>query len=316
MKEPVAIIGAGVSGLTCAVTLAEHGHDATIFSDEPSHETTSAAAAAIWYPYDAEPMDKVISWALKTYEVLVPLAQDRQTGVSMIEFRTFSRDGEIRIPAWAHNLEARKLKRTELLAPFTDGFALRVPLMDTTLYLDYLGDRFRKAGGHIPNAVHFEQLDDVDREYRLVINCTGIGARVLVPDRDLDPHRGQVVSIPKLENLKYAIASDDPPLMYAIPRRNDCILGGSNKSSSDRRIDQAITSQITAECSRVLHLHNPKIIGARVGLRPFRKSGVRLERELLHDGRVVIHNYGHGGSGFTLSWGCAQQMLRLVENFS
>ena len=56
-----------------------------------------------------------------------------------------------------------------------------------------------------------------------------------------------------------------------------------------------------------------RILRERVGLRPFRKTGVRLEREKLSDRRTVIHNYGHGGSGFTLSWGCAENVFRLYS---
>jgi D-amino-acid oxidase len=46
---------------------------------------------------------------------------------------------------------------------------------------------------------------------------------------------------------------------------------------------------------------------ALVGVRPVRPKGVRLELEDV-DGRAVIHNYGHGGSGFTVSWGCAEEV--------
>jgi D-amino-acid oxidase len=60
-----------------------------------------------------------------------------------------------------------------------------------------------------------------------------------------------------------------------------------------------------AECSRVLEIKKPDVLGERVGLRPFRRSGIRVERAQLCDGRVLIHDYGHGGSGFTFSWGCA-----------
>jgi D-amino-acid oxidase len=52
-------------------------------------------------------------------------------------------------------------------------------------------------------------------------------------------------------------------------------------------------------------------VGSAVGLRPVR-SEVRLERGTLADGRPVVHDYGHGGSGFTLSWGCAEEVARLV----
>ena len=135
-----------------------------------------------------------------------------------------------------------------------------------------------------------------------------------MPDVDLEPHRGQVAIVAKIDNLHYAIACDDAPLMYAIPRTNDCVFGGTNEVSDNRAIDSTATARIIAECARVLDIDQPKTLGVRVGLRPFRKSGVRVEREQLRDGRAVVHNYGHGGAGFTLSWGCAQEVLEALPS--
>jgi D-amino-acid oxidase len=101
--------------------------------------------------------------------------------------------------------------------------------------------------------------------------------------------------------------------MYAIPRTNDCVFGGTNDVCDDLEPDPATTNAIVSECARVLKIDNPRVIKERVGLRPFRKSGVRLEREKLHDGSTVIHNYGHGGSGFTLSWGCAENVFQIAK---
>jgi D-amino-acid oxidase len=64
----------------------------------------------------------------------------------------------------------------------------------------------------------------------------------------------------------------------------------------------------------VLDIDKPTVLAERVGLRPFRRSGVRLERDQLRDGRTVVHNYGHGGAGFTLSWGCAREVLELATS--
>jgi D-amino-acid oxidase len=141
-----------------------------------------------------------------------------------------------------------------------------------------------------------------------VINCAGIGARELVQDVDLEPHRGQVAIVPRINRLSCAIVCDDAPLMYAIPRTTDCVFGGTNARSENLAADPATTARIVAECSRVLNIDKPNVFAERVGLRPFRKSGVRLERDQLSDGRTVIHNYGHGGAGFTLSWGCAEAL--------
>ena len=321
--DRVAIIGAGVSGLTCAVIFAERGYRTAILAEEVGQQTTSGAAAAVWFPYDAEPVEKVIPWALRTFDVFADLAGVPGTGVSMIELRQFSRTKEIQIPHWAIPLGASAVATG--LWPvqgraqrggynFKSGFSLRVPLIDTTIYLDYLANRFEKAGGSITRNVHFEKLEDVDRTFDLVINCAGIGARELAQDANVEPHRGQVAIVPGIENLSYAIVCDDAPLMYAIPRTKDCVFGGTNEISNDLAADPATTSRIVAECSSVLGIEKPRVVAERVGLRPFRRSGVRLERDRLRDGRIVIHNYGHGGAGFTLSWGCARKVLDLATS--
>jgi D-amino-acid oxidase len=360
--ESVAIVGEGVSGLTCGVVFAERGYRTAIFAKDIGQETTSSVAAAVWFPYHVEPAERVIPLALETYQVLLDLVRFPESGVSIIESRQLLRTGEIEIPEWAIPLGAsvipsevengaageaatwtgrpeaertgsERIKsrcasfkfspRNPSTPPayagsaqddhgFASGFSLCVPLMDTTIYLDYLVARFRKAGGEIHANVRFEKLEDVDRKFDLVINCAGIGARELVRDADLEPHRGQVAIVPRIEGLSCAIVCDDAPLMYAIPRTNDCVFGGTNDVSDNLAADPATTSQIVAECSRVLDIERPRVLAERVGLRPFRKSGLRLERNRLHDGRTVIHNYGHGGAGFTLSWGCAREVFEIA----
>jgi D-amino-acid oxidase len=196
---------------------------------------------------------------------------------------------------------------------FRSGFVMVVPLIDTTIYLDYLAKRFLDAGAEIQGNVRFEKLRDVDEQFDFVINCSGIGAKALVPDTNLEPHRGQVAIVSKF-GLCHAVVCDDAPLMYAIPRANDCVFGGTNELSDNRAVDSAATSCIVAECSRVLNIEQPKVLAARVGLRPFRKSGIRVEAGRSRDGRAIIHNYGHGGSGFTLSWGCAFKVLEIARS--
>src|SRR5438128_4601822 len=225
MERRIAIVGAGVSGLTCGVLFAEHGYQTAIFAKATGQQTTSGAAAALWFPYDAEPAEKVIPWALQTYKVLVDLirhrtdspgrAKDPSSGVSIIELRQFSRTSEIQIPEWAIPLGARQLQPSVIATTpfvmssevetslavvptaFKGGFGLNVPLMDTTIYLDYLAKRFLNSSCEIHCNVRFEKLEDVDLAFDLVINCAGIGARELVQDIDLQPHRGQVAIVPK-----------------------------------------------------------------------------------------------------------------------
>src|SRR5437867_2690868 len=164
MAKSVAIVGAGVSGLTCGVLFAERGFQTTIFAKQIGQQTTSGAAAALWFPYDAEPAARVIPWALATYKVLVDLTKDPRSGVSMIELRQHCRVGKIQIPDWAGPFVMSSdppVISTEVeksLTVFSSGFSLTVPLMDTTIYLDYLADRFQKAGGEIKGSFRFEKL--------------------------------------------------------------------------------------------------------------------------------------------------------------
>src|SRR6478609_6621284 len=106
MAEPIAIIGAGVSGLTCGVVLAERGDRSVIFAKDIGQQTTSSVAAAVWFPYHVEPPERVIPLALETYQVLLDLARFPESGVSLIESQQFLRTGEVEIPDWALPLGA------------------------------------------------------------------------------------------------------------------------------------------------------------------------------------------------------------------
>jgi len=311
MKQPVAIVGAGISGLTCAVLFAENGFETSIFAEEIGDETNSAAAAAIWYPYDVGTGAEIVPWALVSHHHFLGLARQPQTGVSVTELRVFSRLGPIAPPDWAQSFATRSLIESEIPSAFVSGFSIDVPLIEPGKYLEYLSARLTNARGSISGGMHFSELEDIDPRFDLIVNCAGIGARELVPDREMEPHRGQVAIVEKFD-LPYAIVCDDPPLLYAIPRSSDCVFGGSNDISDNRVADPRLTQQIISECQRVLNRSAPRLIRERVGLRPGRPGGVRVAMQKLRDGRTVIHNYGHGGSGFTLSWGCGQRVLELA----
>src|SRR5690349_2994793 len=104
MQAKVAVVGAGVSGLTCGVILAEADYEVEILAEATGPRITSGAAAAIWFPYDAEPLEKVIQWALISFDVLRQLRRHPESGVSMLEIRQLARNVEIEIPPWAISL--------------------------------------------------------------------------------------------------------------------------------------------------------------------------------------------------------------------
>jgi D-amino-acid oxidase len=313
MPDNVAIIGAGVSGLTAAVALSERGFKPTVFADELPARTTSAVAAAVWFPYDAEPEQLVTAWGLISYGRFLELSNVETSGVTMIDFHYLSARDNVEVPSWADSIGYRRLVPTAE-DRYLSGYVVRVPVMDTTCYLPYLQMRAGLADEAIQRT-HLHDLHEVSQEYRVIVNCSGYGARTLVPDDALVAHRGQVVIVEKLGQKNGFVLEE--PLTYVIPRKDDCVLGGVNLDSASTAVDREVSEQIVARCAAMLKVSpSPHIKRELVGIRPARRGGVALHANRLRDGRLVIHNYGHGGCGLSLSWGCAQKVVELVTMFS
>ncbi len=146
------------------------------------------------------------------------------------------------------------------------------------------------------------------------MNCTGLGAARLAADDGVYPIRGQVVAVanPGID-VSTSDESDQLRIAYAYPRSNEVVLGGTREIGvSDVEPDEAETDRILADAA-VLEprLQGQEVVAVRVGLRPGRAE-VRLEADRLADGRPLVHNYGHGGAGYILSWGCAFDVVDIV----
>jgi D-amino-acid oxidase len=307
------VIGAGVSGLTTAICLAEAGLRVKIWAAEPPEQTTSYAAGAMWGPYLAEPVDRVRAWSAQTLDVLRQLANDPQTGVRLVSGIEASRS-PVEPPEWGNQLdEFRMCETSELPIGFATGWRYSAPLVDMPVYLGHLRVRLEAAGGEIA----IRQIDSLDETVDVapvIVNCTGMGARDLVPDPDLIPIRGQLVVIenPGITEFFSEDTGLSPDLLHFYPQGKTLVLGGTAELGEwSREPDPDITAAIIARCSEVEpRLRGTRVIENRVGLRPTRPY-VRVEEQQL-DGLRVIHNYGHGGAGLTLSWGCAFEIARPI----
>ena len=114
---------------------------------------------------------------------------------------------------------------------------------------------------------------------------------------------------------EWLVADRSPSeLTYVVPREHDVVVGGTSQPNNwDLAVDQATADQMLERAAELVpQLHKAKIIRHRVGLRPARPS-IRCELVRTRTGEPVIHCYGHGGSGVTLSWGCADEVFELVQ---
>jgi D-amino-acid oxidase len=307
------VAGAGVVGLTTAISLAEAGLTTRVVTAALPSDTTSVAAGAIWGPVRCGPPDRAYEWSRMGLEVLSALTAEPAAGVRMVSGREVSAD-PAEPPDWTDLLpDLRLLSADELPPGFACGWHYTAPVVTMPLYLEYLRQRLEAAGGRIEIApvTSLAGLPDAP----VVVNCTGVGARDLVPDPAVVPIRGQVVVVknPGIDEFYIDHTLHGTDYVYVFPHGEVVLLGGTAEEGAwDLPARSAISERILADCSAVFpRLRGAEVVAHRVGLRPYRPA-VRLEAEQLGGGRVLWHNYGHGGGGVTLSWGCAREITDAV----
>jgi D-amino-acid oxidase len=303
----VIVVGAGVVGLSCAVRLLEAGHAVDVVARDLPLETTSAVAAALWYPYRAQPFDRVTAWSKAGYAELETLASREGTGVRMLPGTELHRS-RTADPWWRDAVPA--LTRIRAFGPpYADGWTFVAPVAEMPVYLGWLVARVEALGGTLTRMA----LSALPDQAQVVVNCTGLGARRMADDPSVQPVRGQVAYVEQvgLDHWWLDGAAPGGPL-YVVPRSEDVVVGGTDEEGEwERRPDQRTAQRLLDRAVELVpELASAKVLGHRVGLRPARPE-VRLEAEQAGNTRVV-HCYGHGGAGVTLSWGCADEVAALV----
>jgi D-amino-acid oxidase len=324
------VVGSGVCGLTCAASLLESGHDVEIWARQRPPHTTSNVAAAFWFPYRAYPQDAVIRWSRVSWQRFAALAREPDAGITMRRAydltRTRTEDSGQddpdqhdatawpKRPWWADAVPTlRQATQAELPEGFGFGWVFEAPVIDTRRYLPWLMRRVEHAGARFVTR-DLISLDEALARDDVVVNCTGLGARTLCHDDEVVPIRGQVVHVsnPGVE----AVFLDEygPEIAYVVPRGDDCVLGGTAElGCEDLDVDAvASTGILERACALVPALRNATKLADVVGLRPGRSS-VRVAAQSPAPGKRLVHDYGHGGAGVTLSWGCALDVVSLVE---
>jgi D-amino-acid oxidase len=312
----IVVIGAGVSGLTSAVCLAEAGWPVRVWAAEMPKQSTSVVAGAVWAPpRPGERANQTMAWTARSLQVFRELADDPASGVRMApalivgdltQSDAMSSGAEL-VP------DLRAADPADIPDGFRAGFHATMPMIDMPQYLDYLTKRLAAAGCEIEiHPVH--SLREAADAAPTVVNCTGLAAGALTGDDSVRPLFGQhvVLSNPGLRQLFLQIDGGSEWTCY-FPHPQRVVCGGiSIPDRWDLTPDPDVSDRIVDRCRRIQpRLTDAEVIETITGLRPDRPE-VRVEAEPLGRSRC-IHNYGHSSNGVTLSWGCARDVVDLVS---
>jgi len=311
----VVVLGAGVIGLNSALALEEAGHDVQVIAAAKGANTTSAAAGAIWYPFKVGPPEKVSKWAGATLRWLVDLASRHpDAGVDVLE-RTELSDSD-RKPWWSDATPGLRRVDATPAKPLPNGakhsWTFDAPRCDPPIFLAWLERQLK----HPIRLERITSLADLRKREKpdFIVNSTGLGARALTNDSQLQAIYGQTVIVaPGAIDINECMGDerDESRMFYSIPRRAEVVLGGCAEPSADDRpttTTRAMTDSILSRAA-AMGLEPGAVLRESAGLRPYRPT-VRLERDSADS--KILHNYGHGGAGYTLCRGCAEDIVSLL----
>ncbi|TRY83523.1 hypothetical protein DNTS_016242 [Danionella cerebrum] len=321
----VAVVGAGVVGLSTAVCVAETLPECsvTVLAEKFSPDTTSDGAAGILLPMEFPDISikRQHEWFKNTFDHLLAIAfssQASEAGVFLISgYQVFKDLPSEKTPFWADVVLGFRYMTDQELKRFPDhkfGQAFTTLKCECQSYLPWLQKRLLAAGGQVLQA-KVSDLQELALDFNAIFNCSGLGSLSLLPDQCVYPVRGQIMHLhaPWLKHF----TRDGDGSTYIYPGVSSVTAGGTRQQGDWRlELDNQDAEGILERCRRLEpSLKSARVTGHWVGLRPARET-LRLERdELKIQGRVVplVHNYGHGGCGVSVSWGTALNASGLLH---
>lgn len=226
---PVAVIGAGVIGLSTARLVQEAGFPVTLYAAALPPETTSDMAGGQWHPFGHFRRDSVTAewreqfrsaaaYSWRRFQLLV----GDDYGVRWLTTYSAGDPEDPLLPTFPPAIRA--------LAPGEHPFPLEQLYRFDTLYVEtgrYLRQLIRDvqlAGGRVAVRRFAGPAEIAALPERLVFNCTGLGARDLFGDKELRPARGQLAILLPQPEILYAYTL---PAGYMFPRPDGIVLGGT-----------------------------------------------------------------------------------------
>lgn len=218
-----------------------------------------------------------------------------------------------------------------------DAYELLAPVIDTDKAMEWLTRLVQSKGAQLVTGTIKKDLLDVEDTLRkrfvadVIVNCTGLCGQVLAGDTTVYPIRGGLIRVindgsdfPKVEAALTITADavhDSNEIVFLVPRNDSILLIGGIAEPHEWELNLTLDSPIIRRMRERCEAFLPSLKSARVdvdyplaqGLRPFRGNNVRVERELRKASSCIVHSYGQGGAGWSLSFGCAQDVTMLVE---
>lgn len=231
----VAVLGAGAVGLATARLLQRAGRRVTIYARELPPNTTSNVAGAQFSPYTVYDEDEASTAFLRRFRQATRISHRRfqdylgpEYGVRFVD-NYYVRDEPWEPAPWMEELDdifsdATAVPRGD--HPFGDRHVTRLTTLfvEPGPYLRRLLDDVRRAGGGV-RVRNFHRLREiVDLPERVVMNCTGLGARALFGDHELMPIKGQLTVLRPQPEVDYLVLAGG---LYMFPRRDGILLGGT-----------------------------------------------------------------------------------------
>jgi D-amino-acid oxidase len=327
----VTVIGGGVCGLTTALRLKRQipSVDLQVVGEKiasrtaASDPTTSEGAAGLWKPFalSGTPDELVNRWGKETLDHYMDIylsGRAPEAGILLSSAYELFEEPLDELPAWADVVPAfRRLTPADISfydpsGRHVDGYSYDTIIAEGRLYLGWICRELEGLGVTIVER-KVSRVDEIEAG-RVIVDCCGLGSRELFQDPELFGIRGHVLRV-KAPWVRHHVEShgvDATRPAYIIPNTDTVVLGGTKERSEDRTSTAEERQEIFDRCKAIVpSLEAAELVGHWVGLRPGRE-GIRLEMDEV-DGRVVVHNVGHGGSGLTLAWGCAGDVVELLK---
>ncbi|ASW55796.1 FAD-dependent oxidoreductase [Plantactinospora sp. KBS50] len=327
----VTVLGSGIVGLWTADILSRNGHQVRVVSHVHPFGSTSAAASAVLVPFlpgdpRSETFQRSLRWADETVAHL--LSRDLPDGaLSKITCVEFGRKGVVEYSFPVASLTHLTFSEFALLdlSRTISGCDMAVKfdcyLCDSWLVLNWLHTSLSRRGVRFEyrNLTSLVELDDINSN--IFVNC--LGYQTLFPDDELYPVFGQAMFVP---------AGGAGPPYYGIGAGEHAVFihprgfhigaffipddaGPSPRRDLHERSRTFLTGpfiEMSAEIGLAApHVDIDQADWVHSGIRPFRRSGPRVELDLVR-GKTVVHNYGHGAHGWTLGYGSSLAAVQLA----